>query len=92
MANIFYADLRYWNAIDKRSEQKSAGYGLLHIRGEITPVTGFKVGLGVENILDKDYEDHTSAVNRAMGNEDVATGDKIPGQGRSLYVTASYEW
>jgi len=73
-------------------EQKSAGYGLLHIRGEVAPVTGFKVGLGIENILDKDYEDHTSAVNRAMGNEDVATGDKIPGQGRNLYVTASYEW
>ena len=73
-------------------EQKSAGYGLLHVRGEIAPIAGLKVGLGVENILDKDFEDHTSAVNRAMNNEDVAVGDKIPGQGRNLYVTASYKW
>jgi iron complex outermembrane receptor protein len=73
-------------------EQKSAGYGLLNIRGEIQPVAGFNVGVGIENVLDKDYADHTSAVNRAAGNGDVAVNDKIPGQGRNLYITASYQW
>jgi len=73
-------------------EMNSAGYGLLHLRGEIQPATGFNVGVGVENILDKDYEDHTAAINRAMGNADVAVGDKVPSQGRNLYITARYEW
>ena len=72
-------------------ELKSAGYGLLHLRGEIQPALGFNVGLGVENILDKDYADHTAAINRAMGS-DVAVGDKVPSQGRNVYLTASFEW
>ncbi|MDX2424728.1 MAG: TonB-dependent receptor [Cycloclasticus sp.] len=76
---------------DYNDEQKSAGYGLLHLRGEIQPAPGFNVGLGIENILDKDYEDHVSGTNRAMGS-DIAIGDKVPGQGRNLYLTASYEW
>ena len=70
---------------------KSAGYSLLHLRGEIQPVPGFNLGLGIENILDKNYADHTAAINRAMGS-DVAVGDKVPGQGRNVYLTASYEW
>ena len=49
------------------------------------------IGLGIENILDKSYADHTAAINRAMGS-DIAVGDKVPGQGRNLYLTASYEW
>ncbi|MGB0237328.1 MAG: TonB-dependent receptor [Cycloclasticus sp.] len=77
---------------DYNGEMNSAGYGLLHLRGEIQPATGFNVGVGVENILDKDYEDHTAAINRAMGNADVAVGDKVPSQGRNLYITARYEW
>jgi iron complex outermembrane receptor protein len=73
-------------------EMKSAGYGLLNLRGEYTPVVGLNVGVGVENLLDKDYEDHTTGLNRAMGNDDIDVGDKVPGQGRNFYVTASYEW
>ena len=58
----------------------------------MTPIAGINIGLGVENVLDKEYADHTAAINRAMGNTDVAVGDKVPGHGRNLYITASYEW
>ncbi|MEW5011381.1 MAG: TonB-dependent receptor [Cycloclasticus sp.] len=73
-------------------ELKSAGYGLLHIRGEIEPVAGLNIGLGIENVLDKKYADHTGAVNRASGNDGLAVGEKVLGHGRNVYVTASYEW
>ena len=73
------------------AEMKSAGYSLFHIRGEVQPAQGFNLGLGIENVLEKDYADHTTAINRAMGSG-VAVGEKIPGQGRNLYITASYEW
>lgn len=73
------------------AEMKSAGYGLLHLRGDIQPMQSVNIGLGIENILDKSYADHTAAINRAMGS-DIAVGDKVPGQGRNLYLTASYEW
>ena len=73
-------------------ELKSAGYGLLHIRGEIEPLAGLNIGLGVENILDKQYADHTAALNRAKGNDDLAVGEKVLGNGRNLYISARYEW
>ncbi|PHS73237.1 MAG: TonB-dependent receptor [Cycloclasticus sp.] len=72
-------------------EQKSGGFGLLNVRAEVEPVSGLNIGLGIENLLDKHYADHTAAINRAQSS-DVAVGDKVPGQGRNLYVTASYEW
>ncbi len=73
-------------------ELKSAGYGLLHLRGEIEPFAGLNIGLGVENVLDKKYADHTAALNRAKGNDDLAVGEKVLGNGRNLYVSATYEW
>ncbi|MBL4744230.1 MAG: TonB-dependent receptor [Cycloclasticus sp.] len=72
-------------------ELNTGGYGLLHVRADIEPVTGLSIGLGVENILDKNYADHTAAINRAMGS-DVAVGAKVPSQGRNVYLTANYAW
>lgn len=72
-------------------ELNTGGYGLLHVRADIEPVTGLSIGLGVENILDKNYADHTAAITRAMGS-DVAVGDKVPSQGRNIYLTANYAW
>ncbi len=77
---------------DYNNEMKSAGYALLNIRADIEPVASMSIGFGIENLLDKDYADHTAAINRAVGNDDVAVDDKVPGQGRNVYITASYEW
>jgi iron complex outermembrane receptor protein len=73
------------------SEQKTAGYGLFHVRGTYQPVKGFDIGLGVENILDRDTISHTAALNRVMGS-DIAVGDKVHNIGRNAYITASYSW
>lgn len=72
-------------------EQKSAGYGLLHLRAELQPAIGLSIGFGVENLLDKKYADHTGAINRVMA-ADIAVGDKVIGRGRNVYLTASYAW
>ncbi|ORU94665.1 MAG: TonB-dependent receptor [Cycloclasticus sp. symbiont of Poecilosclerida sp. M] len=72
-------------------ELKTAGYGLLHVRGEIEPVQGLSVGFGVENILDRNHENHTAGINRALGS-DVDVGDKVKSPGRNIYITATYDW
>lgn len=76
---------------DYNNEQKTAGYGLLHVRVTYQPVTWFDVGLGVENIFDRDSIDHTAALNRAMGS-DTPVGEKVHNMGRNTYITASYSW
>lgn len=76
---------------DYNNELKTAGYGLLHVRATYQPVTGFDIGLGVENIFDRDSIDHTAALNRAMA-ADIAVGDKVHNVGRNAYITARYSW
>lgn len=73
------------------NEQQTGGYSLFHLHAKYQPANDFNIGLGVENVFDKVYADHTSAINRAV-NSDVAVGDKVVGIGRNIYVTASYEW
>lgn len=43
------------------------------------------VTVGVENILDADYERHLAGYNRVAGS-DVAVGDRLPGSGRGVYA------
>lgn len=74
------------------NEPNTPGYGLLNLRGEVEPIRGLVIGFGMENVFDKENADHLSGLNRAEGNEDLATGDRIPGTGRNYYATVSYDW
>lgn len=74
-------------------EQNTDGYGLLNLRGEVEPIDGLVVGVGVENVFDKRYADHLAGFNRAGGNEeDLVRGRRLPGRGRNYYATLSYNW
>jgi iron complex outermembrane receptor protein len=68
------------------------GYGLLNVYGHYNhDATGISIRAGIENILDKRYEDPLSGFNRVLGS-DVAVGDRLPGIGRNFYATLSYHW
>jgi len=68
------------------------GYGLLNIFGHYNhDATGISIRAGIENLLDKRYEDPLSGFNRVLGS-DVAVGDRLPGIGRNFYATMSYHW
>lgn len=78
-------------------ETRTAGYGLFNVRLQYQPqfsyVTGLTLAAGVDNILDKQYADHLSGVNRAA-NPDLAgvTNPRVPSPGRNVYATVSYDW
>jgi iron complex outermembrane recepter protein len=73
------------------SEKESAGYGLLNLRGYWQASDELRVGLGVENVLDKQYEDHLAGYSRAA-NPDIALGDHLPGFGRNFFARVDYNW
>ncbi|RLA20989.1 MAG: TonB-dependent receptor [Gammaproteobacteria bacterium] len=82
---------------EENSETKTGGYGLFNLRGEYLPTRQISLAFGVENFLDKKYEDHLGGYNRNNQNVDVGTtggnqGNRLPGIGRNFYVTANYEW
>lgn len=87
---VFYAaqnDVAKFNG-----ELKTSGYALLNLRGQIEPVEGFTIGLGIENVFDKSHEDHLAGINRVRNNPDLPVGSRIRAPGRNYYATMGYEW
>ena len=68
-------------------ELKTAGYMLMNVRASYEPVKNLVIGTGVENILDKRYQNHLNGYqlhNRANG--------RVFSPGRNVYATLSYSW
>lgn len=66
-------------------EAKTDGYTIINLTGRIDVSTNIEVGLGINNLLDKEFEEHLAAYNRAY-NPDLPIGARLPGLGRSLYA------
>ena len=75
-------------------EPKTAGYALWNIRGQADIYKGLQLGVGVENLLDKEYRVHLNGLNRSANNIEngTAIGQRLPGIGRNVYVTLTYDW
>ena len=75
-------------------ELKTPGYALWNIRGQADLYKGLQVGVGAENLLDKEYRVHLNGLNRSANNVEngTAIGERLPGIGRNVYVTLSYDW
>ena len=69
-------------------EEKSAGYGLLNLYSQYQLSSDLRINAGIENLLDKDYVDHLTGYNR-NADSDIPVGDRLPGRGRNLFVSAA---
>lgn len=70
------------------NEEKSAGYGLLNLYSQYQVSSDLRINAGIENLLDKDYVDHLTGYNR-NADSDIPVGDRLPGRGRNLFVSAA---
>lgn len=70
------------------SEQETAGYGLLGISGSYQQDRWQLIG-GIDNLLDKQYQDHLGGYNRVMMT-DSEVGERLAGMGRNLYLKAVF--
>jgi iron complex outermembrane receptor protein len=53
--------------------------------------TDLQLAMGVNNVLDNDYEDHLGGYNRAA-NPDIPTGNRLPGYGINFFARVKYEF
>ncbi len=74
------------------SELETSGYAVINLKGHWRIAQGFRLGFGVDNVLDRDYEDHLAGVNRVRGNADLAPGERLPGYGRNFFARVDYSW
>jgi len=75
------------------AEQKSAGYSLFNLRGRYAIKRNIELTAGINNILDRFYQDHLGGYNRITTDaagvaSAVATGARLPGEGRNFFVQA----
>ncbi len=73
-------------------EQKTGGYALYHVSGQYQLSSAISINGGINNIFNRDYEDHLGGYNRAAGNPDIAVGERLPGVGRTAFVNVSVDF
>ncbi|WP_245792346.1 TonB-dependent receptor plug domain-containing protein [Teredinibacter waterburyi] len=74
-----------------QGELASSGYSLLNIQSYFKPTAALQLGLGIDNVLDKNYQNHLSGYNRVM-NSDIPVGERLAGYGRNIYLRLDYTW
>ncbi|MEX2469633.1 MAG: TonB-dependent receptor [Pseudohongiellaceae bacterium] len=79
---VLYADQDRTSATNL--EQPTDGYSLFNLAGRINVSPDLEIGLGIENLLDEEYQDHLAAYNRAF-NPAIGMRERMPGLGRNFY-------
>jgi len=72
------------------TEAESAGYGLVNT-SVVYFIGDLSLEVGVNNLLDKQYQDHITGTNR-VNMAEIAVGDKLPGNGRDFYLKLDYQF
>ncbi len=82
LETVSYADQERVSSTNR--EMQTDGYTLLNLSASYRPTPDSELGIGVNNLMDKNYENHLGGYNRAM-NPDIPIGTRVPGLGRSFY-------
>ncbi|MBL4899168.1 MAG: TonB-dependent receptor [Colwellia sp.] len=72
-------------------EQKTSGYGVVNIDAQYFVNTDLAVRLGVDNILDKNYQNHLGGYNRVNGT-DIPVMSRLPSEGLSTWAEVTYSF
>lgn len=72
-------------------EQETSGYAVVNISGSWQVSEQLQLAAGVDNLLDKEFEDHLGGYNRAA-NPDIAKGARLPGYGTNVFARVSYSF
>jgi len=76
----------------ENNELKTAGYAVFNLSGNYQSSENITLSAGVNNLLDREYENHLGGYNRISDNPDIAHMDRLPGLGRSAYVGVNVDW
>ena len=71
------------------NEQESSSYGLINLNATWYATKNLQLAAGVDNVLDKRYEDHLGGYNRAV-NPDIALGARLPSYGANIFARVMY--
>jgi len=70
----------------ENTEKQTSGYALINLTANLQPTDNIVLSAGVNNLFDRNYENHLGGYNRIANNPNVAQNDRIPGLDRSAYI------
>jgi iron complex outermembrane receptor protein len=73
------------------NEQKSAGYGIVNIDAQYYINNKLTLRAGVDNVLDKEYQNHLGGYNRVKGS-DIPVMERLPSEGVSAWAEVTYSF
>jgi iron complex outermembrane receptor protein len=76
---------------DTNGEQETSGYGVVNLSASWQATRQLQLAAGVDNLLDREYEDHLNGYNRAA-NPDIARGERLPGYGINAFARVMYQF
>ena len=72
-------------------EQTTAGYGLVNLDVEYFVNSDFTLRAGVDNVLDREYQNHLGGYNRVKGVE-TPVMTRLPSEGLSAWAEVTYSF
>jgi iron complex outermembrane receptor protein len=72
-------------------EQKTSGYGIVNIDAQYFVNNDLAIRFGVDNILDKSYQNHLGGYNRVKGTE-TPVMSRLPSEGISAWAEVTYSF
>lgn len=72
-------------------ETQTAGYALLNASALVQLPGNIDLGIGVNNLFDRYYQDHLAGYSRAF-NPDIAARERLPGLGRNIYARLIWDF
>jgi iron complex outermembrane receptor protein len=79
------------NVSNTNNEQKTAGYGVVNIDAQYYVNNDLALRFGVDNLLDKNYQNHLGGYTRVKGTE-IPVMSRLPKEGISAWVEATYRF
>jgi iron complex outermembrane receptor protein len=76
---------------ETNSEQKTSGYGIVNLSGTWQATNALQLAAGVDNVFDREYQDHLNGYNRAA-NPDISKSERLPGYGVNAFARLLYEF
>jgi iron complex outermembrane receptor protein len=72
-------------------EKVSAGYGVVNIDAQYYVNNELTLRFGIDNLLDKEYQNHLGGYNRVKGSE-ITLMDRLPAEGTSGWAEMTYSF
>jgi iron complex outermembrane receptor protein len=73
-------------------EDETSGFAVFHLKGGVKLSSSWEIEAGIENLFDKEYNEHLTRESAFNYGNGLDAGDEIPEPGRNFYLAVRYDF